>query len=696
MPGVRFLAFSPDGQRIAATDNLAPAPHCRIIEAQTGRIVRTISLRGTATVGWSPDGATLATSCGDHKIYLWNAASGARRFALEGHTNGGLSAGFDPTGSLLASDGWEARLCLWDPVLGRSWLSEPGESLIDDHFSADGRIVLSLEDQLTTYQVEPARAYRTLALEPGDEIGYGRAAIRNDGRVLALGTSAGVVFWDLAHRTQLAFLPIGRAEILLFEASGDLLTNGSIGVQRWPVRLDLDRGEFHIGPPHQLPFPTVPEEITEDRTGQILALAGVDTAYVHTPERTFPVRPLDDVRSVAISPDGEFLATGSHGKTGAQVWRIRDTARVAHLKIDGLIRVAFSPDGKWLMTRNPPCRLWEAGTWREARQIGGQGLAFSPDGNLLAVQDPNRVIRLVEVPTGRTLARLESPDGCVVWTADWSPDGSRLSVSTRDGPAVHIWDLRAIRAHLDVIGLDWDAPAYSGLDPANPSAPPLPSLQVDYGPMAGHIEHFTQSPQALFVRYTARLRDVPTDAEAFHHRAHALVQLKRNREGIDDFTEAIRLRPDDAHLWASRGEIHAILELLEPAITDLEAALAIEPGQPKVRSLLAMCRNNRAWELATGPDSGSDLAARCDWPNSPRNQIRGEAFSSTRSPSSSIAWAGLTPPSRPSSGAKPPTTGGSMATTLSSSPWPTSGWDTAAKPAPATNAPCAGSSDKTT
>ena len=266
------------------------------------------------------------------------------------------------------------------------------------------------------------------------------------------------------------------------------------------------------------------------------------------------MRPLDDVRSVAVSPDGEYLATGSHGKTGAQVWRTRDDAGVAHLEIEGLVHVAFSPDGRWLLTRNPPCRLWEVGTWRKARQIGGRGLGFSPDGHLLAVQDANRVIRLVENQTGRTLARLESPDGCGVWAAAFSPDGSRLVVSTRDGPAVHIWDLRAIRAHLAAMGLDWDAPAYSGDDPANPSAPPLPPLQVDYGPLAGHVEHFTDSPEALFEKYTARLKDDPTDAHAYHHRGHALVKLKRTREAIDDFTQAIHLRPDDAHLRASRGE----------------------------------------------------------------------------------------------------------------------------------------------
>ena len=160
--------------------------------------------------------------------------------------------------------------------------------MIDGHFSHDGRIVVSIEDQLTTYQVEPALEYRTLAHRPGRGA---RLWERGDparwpsaGRWARAG---GVVLWDIARGTELAFLPIGKAENLLFEASGDLLTSGSIGVRRWPVRLDLNRGEFRIGPPHPLPLPAGSEEIAEDRSGRVVALAGVDTAYVHTPERAF-------------------------------------------------------------------------------------------------------------------------------------------------------------------------------------------------------------------------------------------------------------------------------------------------------------------------------------------------------------------------------------------------------------------------
>ena len=67
--------------------------------------------------------------------------------------------------------------------------------------------------------------------------------------------------------------------MLVQNASGDLLTTGSIGVQRWPVRLVPDRGEFRIGPPGKLPLSAGFERIAADRSGRIVARTGIDFAH---------------------------------------------------------------------------------------------------------------------------------------------------------------------------------------------------------------------------------------------------------------------------------------------------------------------------------------------------------------------------------------------------------------------------------
>jgi WD40 repeat protein len=127
-------------------------------------------------------------------------------------------------------------------------------------------------------------------------------------------------------------------------------------VQRWPVWLDAKHRDYRIGPPTSLPFPVKAKGISEDRQGRIVAAAYRDYALVSMPERVVRVKPLDDCRTIAVSPDGKWLATGSHTR-GAQVWRLDGLARVADLPIDDRTPVVFSPDGKWLMTNLSPCKL---------------------------------------------------------------------------------------------------------------------------------------------------------------------------------------------------------------------------------------------------------------------------------------------------------------------------------------------------
>jgi eukaryotic-like serine/threonine-protein kinase len=490
------LAFRADGARIAAFYNVQATPTCQVVESETGHQVgSTITLPSAGTgVAWGPDGTTLATACNDSKIYLWDAATGQRKAVLDGAIDNNLSAGFHPAGTLLASNGWTPRLRLWDPILGRAVLSLPADGACPPEFSRDGQIVVMREDALTTYQVDPALEYRTLTHPAGAGI-LGYASMRDGGRILAVSTDRGVVLWDLARGTELASLRIGNTFYALFEPSGDLLTlSRDDGVLRWPIRLDADRGGFRIGPPLRLPLPGG-LGIALDRSGYSVAVTRGGSAVVSTSERTVHVRPLRDVRSVALSPDGDWLATGCFNARGAQVWRVRDATavKVAELPVDSGTRVAFSPDGRWVMTQQSPCRLWEPATGRQVHEVGGYGLCFSPDGDLLVVQDADRVLRLVQAGTNRTVARLESPDLHSTQWSVFSPDGSRLVVTTDQSPAVHIWELRAIRRKLAGMRLDWEAPAYPEVDASAAAGPPLAlTAVVDLGSLGGegrpHLE----------------------------------------------------------------------------------------------------------------------------------------------------------------------------------------------------------------
>ena len=202
------LAFRADGNEIAVLYDEQARGTCQILEVRSGRPIRSILLPSTgASVAWSADSSMLAVSGGDSKIYLWDTATGTRKATLVGSTSLGITTAFHPAGTLLASTGWEGRLRLWDPVLARQWLTVNQSTLL--RFSPDGRIVLEHAGKLTTYQVDPALEHRTIAHVSSQRIGYQRPSIRHDGRLLALGTDAGVVIWDLARGTELSFLTIG-------------------------------------------------------------------------------------------------------------------------------------------------------------------------------------------------------------------------------------------------------------------------------------------------------------------------------------------------------------------------------------------------------------------------------------------------------------------------------------------------------
>jgi hypothetical protein len=202
-----------------------------------------------------------------------------------------------------------------------------------------------------------------------------------------------------------------------------------------------------------------------------------------------PLKPQHDTRFVAVSPKGEWVATGSHGSTDVyvKIWEARTGRHVADLPVESSSLVGFSPDGRWLLTTGGGCRLCSVGTWREGPKIGGElgAFAFSPDSKVLAVEAGSGTVLLLDPDTGREYARLEDPNQDRAGALTFSTDGSQLFASTHDSPAVHVWDLRAIRAELAKRGLDWDLPPY----PEHGDPKDAPPLRVDVVSQDGALAH---------------------------------------------------------------------------------------------------------------------------------------------------------------------------------------------------------------
>jgi WD40 repeat protein len=77
----------------------------------------------------------------------------------------------------------------------------------------------------------------------------------------------------------------------------------------------------------------------------------------------------------------------------------------------------------------------------------------------MAIEMAAGVIHLMEVRTGKVVARLEDPHGDRATWLRFTPDGTQLVAVASYSHAIHIWDLRTIRRELKTIGLDWEWPA---------------------------------------------------------------------------------------------------------------------------------------------------------------------------------------------------------------------------------------------
>jgi tetratricopeptide (TPR) repeat protein len=234
------------------------------------------------------------------------------------------------------------------------------------------------------------------------------------------------------------------------------------------------------------------------------------------------------------------------------------------------------------------------------------------------LSDASNVLLLVEVPTGRTLARFESPDQHRAGFPTFSPDGSRLVETSDDPPGAHVWDLRAIRRQLGEMGLDWDAPPFPPASSATGEGDnSVLNLEVDLGFLKNVVEnrksHAAQNSvpaEELIARLTERLKTSPEDAESLHQRGHAYLRSGRFEEALADFTAASSRRPRDAHLHAYRGASLFNLQRYALALDQLDEAVRIDPESVRVTMNFEQLLNNAAWNLAArDPVLAARLAA---------------------------------------------------------------------------------------
>ncbi|MFV1966267.1 MAG: protein kinase [Pirellulaceae bacterium] len=518
------IVFSPDGNILAcgSVDHTV-----RLWDVATGNLIATLPHnQAVASVAFSPDGGALAAGCGGYmagEIKLWNVATRTEIVTLSGHTACVSAVAFSPDGETLVSGSWDRTVKLWDVEAGVTvkTLQEHTNRVYTVAISPDGRTLASGSSDsaiklwdMTTHKViaeleRPLGRVDSLAFSPS-------------GATLAVGSQdCRVWLWDLATKKAVPYFTghSSRVRSLAFSPDGTALASGSFDgtveiVDVTPFQAERNK-EGHTDWLTRLAISSTDggtllavgsgEMVTESRSSEVV-LWDVATQD----KRSLTVGGAGPVYGVALSPDGQLLATGGmlrQSWTGVvKLWDVPSGKLLRTLEghTGGVFSLTFSPDGKTLASGDwgradaetpdsedwgATIRLWDAATGelRESlptERFAATSMAFAPRGEILAIGGgtwDEGEIKLWDANSDKApiaLANLSE----MVWDVAFSPDGKTLASADGSG-GVTLWNVARGRKELAI-----DAHSHSAFSVAfTPDGKTLASGSLDRTVKLWHV-----------------------------------------------------------------------------------------------------------------------------------------------------------------------------------------------------------------
>ncbi len=239
----RLVEFTPDGRFLMLGGNVPDIVVCDLAGVCPDRLLG-IPVADTSDLKVSPDGQVLAVSnYHSDAIILWDVASGRERRTLRGHSSPVMCLAFAPDGRSLASAAVEdGSILIWDLATGRPRrrLTAPVTYFLSLAYSPDGRLLASAssaEKCVRIWDVRGGDPYRLIA---GHSFPTRSVAFSPDGSLLATAAGDGTAgLWSVATGRELRRLD-GQAALLrniAFSPDGRILaaTGNDNDVRLWDV-----------------------------------------------------------------------------------------------------------------------------------------------------------------------------------------------------------------------------------------------------------------------------------------------------------------------------------------------------------------------------------------------------------------------------------------------------------------------------
>jgi len=446
---VTYVSMSRDGKRIATQAGTL----AKVWDLESGKTI--LTLNGVYDTALSPDGIQLAIATSDTSK-IWDLETGKvvttliGSYSIIAFSSDGkrLATRFeDKLDTFLDTDLGETltiipsnpKVKIWDLENGKSYVTSEMESDIIS-FSPDGKYLATGSEEFAAIIWDIENDTAKLKLEQDNEDGEISAiAFSPDGNYLAAGYSSvgnvTVKVWDLESGKSLrSFNNIWEnfSSKPSFESpeQAEGFMMGEIENSVMSVAFSPDGKHLVTGTDYNTSV------ILDLEKGQkILTLIGHQNS----------------ISSVLFSSDGTRILTGSYdGK--AKLWDLNNDKKI--LKITGvedeITSVAFSPDGTRLATgsEDKSAKIWDLEKGEEVLSLVGHAsgissVAFSPDGTRLATGSYDKSAKIWDLENGNSLNTLVDANEFGendVLRVSFAPDGSHLATTSND--LAVIWNLR--------------------------------------------------------------------------------------------------------------------------------------------------------------------------------------------------------------------------------------------------------------